>query len=200
MSPPDLNDITVVILAGGKGRRLGGQDKGLVDYRGKPLIEHIIEAIKPQIGNNILINANRNQAVYADYGFPVISDELDGYQGPLAGFASAMKTVKTRYILTLPCDGPLVPHDLLARMLAEVVDSATADTLVVAHNGDRLQPVYALIHVNLLDSLEKFLAEGERKITLWYARHNMKIADFSDNPEAFNNINTEEQRQIMESN
>ena len=188
-------DITAVILAGGKGRRLGGQDKGLVHYKNKPLIEHVIERIKPQV-KTIIVNANRNQETYANYGFPVINDELSDFQGPLAGFATAMKSVTTSHIMTLPCDGPLLPNNLVTRMLEKMDDAS--DTLVVAHNGDRLQPVYALIPISLINSLEQFLEEGNRKIDLWYARHPMQIADFSDIPNAFDNINTEEQKQNME--
>ena len=188
-------DITAVILAGGKGRRLGGQDKGLVHYKNKPLIEHVIERIKPQV-KTIIVNANRNQETYANYGFPVINDELSDFQGPLAGFATAMKSVTTSHIMTLPCDGPLLPNNLVTRMLEKMDDAS--DTLVVAHNGDRLQPVYALIPISLINSLEQFLEEGNRKIDLWYARHTMQIADFSDIPNAFDNINTEEQKQNME--
>jgi len=191
-------NITALILAGGKGRRLGGQDKGLVYYQGKPLIEHLIERIQPQV-ENILINANRNQETYANYGYPVIQDELSNYQGPLAGFATAMKVASTSHIITMPCDGPLLPDDLVSRMLTVLGDTSdTQETLVVAHNGERLQPVYALIPINLVNSLEKFLEEGNRKIDLWYAQHTMKIADFSDKPAVFDNINTEEQRQNLE--
>jgi len=193
------NNITAVILAGGKGRRLGGQDKGLVLYNNKPLIEHVIERIKPQV-ETILINANRNQEIYTSYGFPVISDELDDFQGPLAGFVTAMRVAKTRYIVTLPCDGPLLPRDLVARMINRIdkLQNVNSDTLCVAHDGKRLQPVYALIPVGLIDSLEHFLAEGNRKIDLWYAQHAMQRVDFSDKPHAFDNINTEEQRLNME--
>lgn len=199
MSKIEKKDITAVILAGGKGRRLGGQDKGLVHYKNKPLIEHIIESIQPQVAT-ILINANRNQETYMGYGFPVINDELSDYQGPLAGFATAMKTVNTSHIITLPCDGPLFPENLVSRMLdaLENASIASLDTIIVAHNGERLQPVYALIPIMLIDSLEHFLKEGSRKVDLWYAKHTIKIADFSDTPNVFDNINTEDQRKKME--
>lgn len=201
MSQLSKNNITAVILAGGKGRRLGGQDKGLVNYKDKPLIEHVIERIQPQV-KTILVNANRNQETYARYGFPVINDELSNFQGPLAGFATAMKVATSSHIITLPCDGPLLPKDLVSRMLdtLENATSTESDTLAVAHNGDRLQPVYALIPVSLIDSLEKFLEEGNRKIDLWYDRHSMQITDFADQASAFDNINTEEQRKSLENN
>ncbi len=186
----DKNQITAVILSGGKGSRLGGQDKGLVYYQNKLLIQHVLDKIIPQVGH-IIINANRNQEKYATLGYPVISDELHDFQGPLAGFLTGMRSCKTDYILTLPCDGPDLPNDLVSRLINE----AKENNIVVAHDGERLQPVYALIPTSLIKSLEDFLANGDRKIDLWYAQNPMAIADFSDKPEVFFNINTEEQRQ-----
>lgn len=185
------SNITAVILAGGKGRRLGGQDKGLVQYKNKKLIEHVLERIKPQV-NSILINANRNQATYEQYGYSVINDELSDFQGPLAGFATAMKTTEADYIITLPCDGPMLPKDLVSRLANEL--KSDPDGIAVAHDGERLQPVYALIPIKHIDSLEHYLASGDRKIDLWYAQHNLITVDFSDQKAAFFNINTEKQR------
>ena len=138
------NQITAVILAGGKGSRLGGQDKGLVSYQNKPLIQHVLDKIEPQVGQ-IIINANRNQDDYAKFDYPVISDELSDFQGPLAGFLTGMKTCNTDYILTLPCDGPDLPDDLVSRLVNELEDKTAENNLVVAHDGKRLQPVHALI-------------------------------------------------------
>ena len=107
MIKPDRSNITAVILAGGRGKRLGGQDKGLVELDGKPLIEHILDAIASQV-DRVTINANRNQQSYANYGYPVINDNMADYQGPLAGFAAALSACNTDYIVTLPCDGPYV--------------------------------------------------------------------------------------------
>ena len=188
------SNITALILAGGKGRRLGGQDKGLVLYKDKKLIEHVLERISPQVGS-ILINANRNQKFYAEYGYDVINDELSDYQGPLAGFATAMKVAKTDYIVTLPCDGPSLPKDLVSRLSNGLNDlDDPSYEIAVAHDGERLQPVYALIPITLIDSLEAFLANGDRKIDFWYAKHNTIFVDFSDQKNAFFNINTEKQR------
>lgn len=189
----DKKNITAVILAGGKGRRLEGQDKGLVNYKGKALIQHVIERIQPQVGN-IVINANRNKETYESYGYPTICDEMSDFQGPLAGFATAMKTVKTDYIVTLPCDGPALPLDLVSRMLSKLnTFNDISNCITVAHDGEWLQPVHALIPVALIDSLEKFLANGDRKIDLWYAEHELVLVDFSDQPDAFFNINKKEQ-------
>jgi len=189
----DKKNITAVILAGGKGRRLEGQDKGLVLYKGKTLIKHVIERLQPQVGS-IVINANRNQETYADYGYPIISDEMNDFQGPLAGFASAMKMVETDYIVTLPCDGPSLPLDLISRMLSKLnTFHDVSNHIAVAHDGEWLQPVHALIPVALINSLEEFLANGDRKIDLWYDKHELVWVDFSDQPDAFFNINKKEQ-------
>ncbi|HID82267.1 MAG TPA: molybdenum cofactor guanylyltransferase [Chromatiales bacterium] len=182
--------MTAVILAGGQGRRMGGKDKGLLAWGGRPLIETILDTIKPQVGH-ILINANRNKEKYTNYGYPVVADNLDGYQGPLAGFVAGMKAAKTDYITTIPCDSPLIPADMFERLSAALIDEQAE--LAVAHDGQRLQPVYALLPVKLLDSLLQFMGEGNRKIDLWYARHKMAVADFSDKPEIFRNVNTPEQ-------
>ncbi|MCK5359569.1 MAG: molybdenum cofactor guanylyltransferase [Gammaproteobacteria bacterium] len=188
MSSPDKENITAVILAGGRGRRLGGQDKGLLELNGKPLIEFILDAIKPQV-KTVIINANRNQDVYATYSYPVVSDDMTDFQGPLAGFARALSACNTDYILTLPCDGPAVPADLAARLSKALIDDEAE--LSVAHDSQRMQPVYALIPRSLLGSLLTFLAAGDRKIDLWYAQHKFALADFSDVVESFFNINTE---------
>jgi len=140
----------------------------------------------------IIINANRNQPEYESYGYPVINDELSDFQGPLAGFYSAMNKSATDYIVTLPCDGPNLPNDLVERLSQQVIDE---NTIAVAHDGKRIQPVYALIPIKLKESLNDFLQNGDRKIDLWYAQHDTQIADFSNNVSAFFNINTEEQRQ-----
>lgn len=189
------HSVTVAILAGGQGRRFGGQDKGLVKVSGRPLIEIILEQVSSET-SNIVINANRNQALYAGYGYPVVEDILPGFQGPLAGFASLMQQLNCDFILTLPCDAPSVPRQYLARMKA-AQQTSNAD-IVVASDGKRLQPVHALIATRLLPSLKAFLEHGERKIDRWYAEHKMVSVDFSDQTEAFHNLNTEAQKQQHE--
>ena len=186
------NNVTAVILAGGKGRRLEGQDKGLVTYKNKRLVEHVIERIEPQV-HQVLINANRNQETYETYGFSVISDEMSNFQGPLAGFATAMKAANTDYIVTMPCDGPSLPLDYVSRMLASLQECSHTDCIFVAHDGERIQPVHALIPVSLIASLESFLDGGERKVDLWYAKHGLVEVDFSDQPNSFFNVNRKEQ-------
>ena len=189
------HNVTAVILAGGKGRRMDGKDKGLVELANRPLIEYVIDAIKPQV-ESIILNANRNQEQYSSYGYPVVSDALADYQGPLAGFICAMKSSTTSHIVTLPCDGPFLPKDLVARLISSLTENNAE--IAVAHDGDRMQPVYSLRPVKLINSLDSFLDSGERKIDLWYRQHRVALADFSDCPETFRNINTAEQRDRLQ--
>jgi len=188
-------DITAVILAGGQGRRMGGQDKGLIVVDGQVLVAILIDKLKPQT-SNILINANRNQERYQAFGYPVISDQLDGYQGPLAGFACAMNAIDTDFILTLPCDGPLLAADYVARFI--VSQAETGAPICVADDGERLQPVHALIKVDLLSSLNSFLDSGDRKIDRWYALHDFARTDFADCADMFRNINTPSDQKSMQ--
>ncbi|BAJ00087.1 molybdenum cofactor guanylyltransferase MobA [Shewanella violacea] len=184
--------IDAVILAGGMARRMGGNDKGLVELNSQPMIKHTIDRIKPQV-KQILINANRNQTRYAEFGFPVISDEDTGYLGPLAGMITAMANTQADYLLVVPCDCPLLPSDLVPRMLAQV-EHQGAD-LAVASDGKREQPVVLLLKPSLRDSMKAFLDAGERKVELWYTKHDRVVTDFSDQANAFVNVNTPEQKQ-----
>ena len=187
-------DVTAVILAGGQGRRMGGQDKGLLVFGGRLMIEILIEALQIQ-RIDILINANRNQSTYQSYGLPVVSDDLEGFQGPLAGFASAMAAVKTRFILTLPCDSPMLADNFAGRFID--AHNREQAPVCVAHDGERLQPVYALINTGLLDDLKRFLLSGERKIDRWYAQYDYTTVDFSSDATMFENINTPEDQQRL---
>jgi len=183
------NDITAVILAGGKATRMGGDDKGLINLNDKAMVEYVIEVLTPQVGS-LLINANRNPEKYAQYGYPVITDQLEGFHGPLAGIASAMQVAETDYLLITPCDSPFLPGDL-AQRLSHGLLTNNAD-ISVACDGARLQPVFALLKTMLLDSLREFLQSGQRKIDQWYKQHKMIAVDFSDKPETFLNINSPE--------
>jgi molybdenum cofactor guanylyltransferase len=191
----DREDITAVILAGGQGRRMGGQDKGLIEIDGKPLAAILVDSLRQQ-GVDIVINANRNHARYQRFGCPVVSDQLADYQGPLAGFASAMSAVDSAFILTLPCDGPLLVDDYVARFIASYEKNGAA--VQVAFDGDRLQPVHAMIKVDLLPSLTNFLDNGDRKIDRWYAQHDYARVDFSDCANMFRNINTPADRDSLQ--
>lgn len=186
---------TAVILAGGLARRMGGQDKGLIELNGQPMIEYILEALAPQV-EGIIINANRNINSYRRYGHPVVEDIIDGYFGPLVGIASGIKASNSGRVLAVPCDSPFVP-DCLAGRLQAAMDDEQAD-ICVATDGKRLQPVFALIRSELLDSLLAYLQDGGRKIDTWYNRHRLAQVDFSDYPEAFINVNTPEEKRDVE--
>ena len=189
------SDITGAILAGGKGARMGGLDKGMVSLKDRPMIDYVIEVLHPQV-SFLIINANRNHEHYRHYGYPLIADTLSDFQGPLAGMASCLEHCSTAYVVTVPCDSPLLPADLVAR-LYDALEQNHAE-ISVAHDGKRMQPVFSLMHRSLIDSLLRFLQEGERKIDRWYARHRVALADFSGQPETFLNINTPAEREALE--
>ncbi len=191
----DKQQITAVILAGGQGRRMGGQDKGLIEIDGRAIVQILIEKLRRQ-SLPILVNANRNQQLYAAFGEAVVSDQIDNYQGPLAGFASAMSQVNSDYILTMPCDSPLLIDDYADRFITAQASANAA--ICVAHDGERMQPVHALIRVDLLDSLLEFLDSGDRKIDRWYAKHKPELVDFSDSAGMFANINTPQDQQRLQ--
>ena len=188
-------DITAVILAGGRSRRMGGKDKGLVNFRGIPMVQHVIEALSPEV-DRLIINANRNSQRYAAFGYPVVADMVDGYLGPLAGMASGMNSADTPYVVTAPCDSPLVNTGLVRR-LYESVQDADAEIAVV-HDGERTHPVFAMLRRDLLPDLLEYLDSGERKIDRWYARHRLVNSSFSDVPGWFQNINSPEEHAVLE--
>jgi molybdenum cofactor guanylyltransferase len=184
---PGRAEITGLVLAGGRGERWGGRDKGLVEQAGRPLVAWVLDALLPQVGG-LVISANRNLDTYAAYGWPVASDHLDGFQGPLAGIAAALAMVETPWVLTAPCDAPSLPHDLATRLvLALCRQGASA---AVAQVGGRIQPVHALIPVARVVGLAAYLAGGGRSVRGWLESQPLALADFSDNPGAFVNLNT----------
>ena len=191
----DRNAITGVLLAGGRALRMGGADKGLLLLRGKPLAAYALEALDAVAGR-IFVNANRNREAYARFGHPVIADRSDRFDGPLAGLLRAMQAAETPYVLTVPCDAPLVTGPLLAR-LGAALREARAE-LAAAHDGQRLQPVFLLAERRLAADLDAYLAGGGRKVETWLRRHKLALADFSDRPEALANVNTPEELAALE--
>jgi len=188
-------NITGIILAGGRARRMGGQDKGLIQLARKPMIEYVLNAIEPQV-DAIIINANRNQKVYGKYGFTVVADQIEDYCGPLAGMASGLQAAKTPFVVTVPCDSPLIPDDLVQKLYSTLQDE-DAEICTALSNG-RLQPVFTLMKSKLLNSMLDFLNNGERKIDKWFEKHRLAIADFSEQPETFININSAEELAAIE--
>ncbi len=193
----DGAEITGVILAGGRGSRMGGADKGLQNFNGVPLALHTLLRLSPQVGE-VMINANRNLAAYESFGVPVWPDAvgMGEFAGPLAGFLTGLERCETPYMLTVPCDAPLFSEDLVAR-LAEALARDNADFAVVAaveEDGQlRPQPVFCLMRTSMLESLVVFTAGGGRKIDAWTAQHKTVLVPFNqpaDDPRAFFNANT----------
>ena len=195
-TPYPRHDITGVVLAGGRGKRMGGVDKGLVDLHGRPMVMHVIDTLHPQVGR-IIINANRNVDKYEALGYEVISDIVGDYFGPLAGMASAMQAASTAYVLTVPCDSPMIEDDLAVRLYRALAhEKADAS---IAHDGERVHPVFALLKRDLLPSLQSYLESGERKIDRWLHQHKLAVAYFKDKPETFLNVNNPDDREALES-
>ena len=190
------SDITGVVLAGGRASRFGGQDKGLVEVAGRPMIDHVLDRFRPQVGR-LLISANRNLDAYEAYGVPVIPDGDDMFRGPLAGVAVALQHAETRWVAVAPCDAPLLPEDLVSRLSTATLGATAAD-IAVAHDGQRMQSMVALLRRDLAEDLDAYLSSGERKVDRWYARHDMRLVDFSDRAESFLNVNRPEDRASAE--
>jgi len=182
-----VSSITGLILAGGKGSRMGGVDKGLQAFRGRRLVDHVYERLAPQVGG-IIINANQNQEEYRTFGVRVVSDAIGGFAGPLAGFHAGLSVSKRPFLASVPCDSPFLPEDLIARLYARIDE--TGAELAVAKTGEQPHPVFSLMRRGVLDHLSDFLKSGGRKIDAWYATLNVVEVLFDDEAEAFSNINT----------
>jgi len=185
---PTKKHITTVILAGGKGSRLGGIDKGLIQLRQTSLIQHVINRIEPQVAA-IIISANRNLDIYKDLGFSVYADEISDFAGPLAGILKALQHCQSEWLLIVPADSPFIANDLAQRLMQSVKDNKIA----IAHDGKQLQPTFSLIHKSLKSSLKDFLQKGGRKTRVWMQQQPHTIVDFSDQVSAFININTQDE-------
>ena len=189
----DPGQITGVVLAGGRGSRMGGVDKGLQNYQGMPLAMHALLRLSPQVGQ-LMINANRNLAAYESMGVPVWPDPIADYPGPLAGWLAGIERCETPYLAIVPCDSPHFPGDLVAR-LAEALVREDADIAMAATLEDgrvQVQPVFCLLKTMLLESLVKYLQGGDRKIDRWTAQHRCAQVVFDD-AQAFVNANTLEE-------
>ena len=185
--------ITGLVLAGGRGSRMGGVDKGLQNYQGMPLAMHALLRLSPQVGH-LMINANRNLAAYESMGAPVWPDPIADYPGPLAGWLAGIERCETPYLAIVPCDSPHFPGDLVAR-LSEALVREDADIAMAATLEDgrvQVQPVFCLLKTMLLESLVRYLQGGDRKIDRWTAQHRCAQVVFDDAP-AFANANTLEE-------
>lgn len=200
-------DITGLVLAGGRGSRMGGVDKGLQNFHGTPLALNALMRLQMQEGGlvgDLMINANRNLSAYEAFGAPVWPDTLDDFAGPLAGFLTGLERCETPWLLTVPCDSPRFPLDLALR-LAQAVEAPDTDIAMAAAREDdgrwRPQPVFCLMKVDLLESLAGFTRGGGRKIDRWTAQHRTLVVPFDrpgDDPLAFANANTLDELHALE--
>lgn len=191
--------ISGLILAGGQGRRMNKLnnnqnlsspiEKGLITFLNQPMIQHVIQRLSPQV-DEIIVNANQAIETYTAFGYPVIQDDISGYAGPLAGLHAGMKSAKNTYILTVPCDSPLLASDLATRLSTALIKN-NAD-IAIAKTGAQAHPVFCLCHKKLLEHLEHYLQNGGRKFDAWYSTLNVVEVAFDDKAIAFTNINTPE--------
>ena len=196
MNAERVNDrVTGLILAGGQGRRMGGVDKGLQNFRGKRLVDHVYERLAPQVGG-IIINANQNHDAYKSFGVRVVSDAIGNFAGPLAGLHAGLSVSRRPYLASVPCDSPFLPEDLVARLYAGL-DGSGAD-IAVAKTGDQPHPVFCLARRSVLEHVTDFLKGGGRKIDAWYATLLVSEVAFDDEAAAFSNINTSDELKAFE--
>lgn len=193
---PDIHQITGLILAGGRGSRMGNVDKGLQTFRGAPMVLHVIMRLSPQTGS-LMINANQNLGPYEGFGLPVWPDQLTGFEGPLAGLQTGLTHCDTEYLVTAPCDSPFLPEDLVQRLADAIGDGDLA--VAVTEEGGRRQPhpVFCLMKSSLLSNLSEYLQGGGRKIDAWYRSLDFVEVLFEDES-AFRNINTLEELRRFE--
>jgi molybdopterin-guanine dinucleotide biosynthesis protein A len=190
--------ITGIVLAGGRGSRMGGVDKGLQNHHGMPLALHALLRLQPQVGE-LMINANRNLAAYESMGVPVWPDAMADYPGPLAGLMTGLERCETPYLVSVPCDTPNFPTDLVARLSAALVQADAEIAMAAAPEEGtlRTQPVFCLLKSDLLGSLVHYLQGGQRKIDRWTAQHRCAVVEFDD-PEVFVNANTLAELQLLQ--
>jgi len=182
-----VKPVSGVVLAGGLGTRLAGEDKGLIDFGSRPMIAHVIERFAPQV-TDLTINANRNVERYSAFGYPVVADTIAEYPGPLAGIGAALAACPEQILACVPCDSPFLPTDLVDRLHEAMVREGSRVSYAVS--GDQPQPVFALLHSDLLESLSDYVAEGGRRIMSWYRQIGATPVDFGVDDGAFANINT----------
>lgn len=185
-----IGDITGLVLAGGRGTRMGGADKGLQMYRGQPLVAHALQRLQPQVGR-VMVNANRHVQAYEGFGVPVVPDTLPDHPGPLAGFLAGLARCETPWMVTVPCDTPAFAPDLVARLGAQVQARGADLAIAVTRDasGEQIQPVFCLLKTSLMPAIQAFTASGQSKIGLWVSQQRGVHVLFDD-ASAFFNINT----------
>jgi len=187
------NKVSGVVLAGGLARRMGQQDKGLIPFNKQPLVCYALAAMAPLV-DELLVSANRNQESYRQFGFRVLEDGNEHFNGPLAGILAAMKATSNPILLISPCDSPMVKTEDLTRLLNALSEDVE---IAVAFDGERLHPVFAALKTELQADLKQYLDNGEHKLQKWFSQHQLVKVDFSDRPEIFANINTPEELRAL---
>ncbi len=176
------------VLAGGLARRMGNLDKGLVIWHGRPLVAYAIDAMTEIVGGQVCVNANRSIELYRQFGFPVVQDLTDSFDGPLAGVLAALHAMDADILLVMPCDSPLIKALHLQALLSACAEPSV--DVAVAFDGQRLHPVFLALKTHLKSSLSAYLAGGQRKMEDWIRQHSLQCVDFSSEPALFANINT----------
>lgn len=198
MSLPEPFPITGLVLAGGRGTRMGGVDKGLVPWNGEPLALRALQRLRPQV-QALAVNANRHRDIYAGWDVPVWPDADGAFAGPLAGLLAGLDHCRTEWLATVPCDSPLFPHDLVTRLAAAAASAGSLLAMAATPGEGRAdaQPVFLLVHRSLRDDLHHALAQGERRMRRWAARHRPVLVLFED-AGAFANANTAEELDALQ--
>ncbi len=196
----ELSEITGLILAGGRGSRMGSVDKGLQPLHGKPMVVHVIERLRPQV-QQLMINANQNLEIYQAFGLPVWPDQFTGFAGPLAGLQTGLAHCQTPYLVTAPCDSPFLPSDLVRRLADALVSEGAELAVAVTGTAQASQPhpVFCLLKALLLPDLSAYLEQGGRKVDTWFKSRQVAEVIFPDE-QAFRNINTLEELRQYEKN
>ncbi len=183
------NQATGLILAGGAGRRVQGRDKGLIDWQGRPLVDHVAQRLRPQV-DRLLISCNRNVEQYARFADNTVSDTRRDFQGPLAGIEAAIPLLDSDFLVVVACDTPMIPTDLVVRLLQPLLRDGTSPAQVsYAHDGERDQYLCAAINSRCLESLPAYLDAGGRAVRHWYAEYPCSVVDFKDAAGGFANYN-----------
>jgi molybdenum cofactor guanylyltransferase len=193
-----LNNVTGIILAGGRGQRMHNKDKGWIHYQNKPFIEHVLEKLKPQV-TDIVISANRNLDNYKKLGYPVVPDRNKNYEGALAGILATLSVIRTDFGLIVPVDAPSLPSNLLKTLLSALKPENDTMKLILAHDGQRLQPLFGVYDKRLAPDIEHYLASGNRKLTEWCLAQSPVVVDMSLYADQLCNINTPDNLAALES-
>jgi molybdopterin-guanine dinucleotide biosynthesis protein A len=189
--------VTGVILAGGLARRMNNQDKGLIDYKGRPMVSYVIDAMAA-VTDELIINANRNLDQYQQFCFPVVTDQTDSFDGPLSGLLTAMMYAGDGVLLVAPCDSPLIKAEHLQKLLSVRIEN-DAD-VAAAFDGERVHPVFLAVKTALKTDLQAYLDSGQRKLESWLQQQKMVKADFSGESQLFINLNTMAELAVLEEN